>query len=115
MINRKMIPGLRHQYCVPDDVFFAAIDASGGWPVGFRFVGFEHTEQRAAGFCDSPHNDGYWTVIANADDYYLWKLSPLALQRVADAVREAITLPTVNASRLSIRNWRGYRAALAAE
>lgn len=94
MINRKMIPGLRHDYasCTDDGIFFAAIDAVGGWPVGFGFVGFEHTESRAAGFCDSPHNDGMWTVLASADDYYLWKLSSVGIaancgrrSRIADA------------------------------
>lgn len=112
MTGRKMIDGLRHVYCVDDAEFFTAIDAAGGWPVGFRFVGFEHTSERAAGFTDSPHNDGYWTVLASADDYYLWKLTPVALQRVVDAVREAITVPPINASKLHIRTWRGHRAAL---
>ena len=112
MTNRKMIPGLRHQYCVDDDVFFAAIDAAGGWPLGYKFVGFEHTEQRAAGFTNSPYNDGYWTVIASADDYYLWKLSPAALQRIADSVRDEISLSKVNASNIRISNSRGYRAVL---
>lgn len=111
MSNRKMIEGLRHVYCVDDAEFFTAIDAAGGWPVGFRFVGFEHTQTRAAGFTNSPHNDGMWTVLASADDYYLWKLSSVGLQRIADAVRESLTLPPVNVSRLPIRNWRGFRAA----
>ena len=113
MTNRKMIPGLRHDYatCVDDAEFFAAIDAAGGWPVGYKFVGFEHTEQRAAGFTHSPHNDGMWTVLASGDDYYLWKLSSVGLQRIADAVRESLTLPPVNVSKLPIRNWRGFRAA----
>lgn len=114
MSNRKMIPGLRHEYAsVSDDKFFGAIDVTGGWPVGFKFVGFEHTSGRAAGFCNSSQNDGWWTVVASADDYYLWKLSPARLQQIADAVRERITLSGVDASKLHIRNWMGFRAELA--
>jgi hypothetical protein len=93
--------------------FYVAIDASGGWPLGYRYVGFEHTETRAAGFTNSPHNSGYWTVVADADDYYLWKLSPAALQRIADAVVSSIRLPKVNARALLLRNSRGYPATLA--
>jgi hypothetical protein len=111
MNNRKMIPGLRHAYCVDDDVFFQAIDAAGGWPLGFQFVGFEHTTERAAGFTNSPHNDGYWTVIASADDYYIWKLSPDGLQKIIDAALRAIRPPSINTNALSIKSWRGYRAA----
>lgn len=114
MSERKMIPGLRHEYSsMSDDKFFASIDATGGWPVGFKYVGFEHTSERAAGFCNSPNNDGWWTVLASADDYYLWKLSPAALQRIADAAREAITLSKVDAGKLHIRNWMGFRSVLA--
>jgi hypothetical protein len=116
VIDRKMIDGLCHEYAgMGDDKFFTAIDAAGGWPLGYKFVGFEHTERRAAGFCNSPYNDGYWTVIATADDYYLWKLSPAALQRIVNSVRDAISLSTVNARNLRISNSSGYRAALAKE
>lgn len=115
MNNRKMIDGLRHVYCVDMDLFFEAIDAVGGWPVGFEFVGFEHTENRAAGFTNSPHNDGYWTVLASADDYFLWKLSPPVLQRVVDAALRATRIQPVAASKLFIESSRGHRAVLAKE
>lgn len=109
-----MIPGLRHEYAsVSDDKFFTSIDVNGGWPVGFKFVGFEHTTERAAGFCNSPQNDGWWTVVASADDYYLWKLSPARLQEIANAVRSSICLSNVDASKLHIRNFMGFRAELA--
>lgn len=113
MNDRKMIEGLRHAYCVDMDVFFPEIDAAGGWPVGFKFVGFEHTEKRAAGFTNSPSNDGYWTVLASADDYYLWKLSPATLQRIVNAALGAVRLPSIDASTLRIESSRGYRAVLA--
>lgn len=110
-----MRDGLRHvwSWSGNDAEFFARIDETGGWPVGYQFVGFEHSDERAAGFCNSPANSGWWTVIANADDYYLWKLSPAALQSVADAVRSAMTLPRVDATRLGIRNSSGRIAAIA--
>jgi hypothetical protein len=113
MSKRQMIPGLRHEgMSTKDFEFFAAIDAAGGWPVDYRYVGFEHTDTRAAGFCNSPANDGWWTVIASADDYYLWKLSPEALQRIVDATVSAIRLPRVDAQKLHIKNSRGWSAAL---
>lgn len=114
MSQRKMVPGLRHERMgLKDAEFFAHIDANGGWPLGYRYVGFVHSDEREAGFCNSPNNDGWWTVIASADDYYLWKLSPEALQRIVDATVSAIRLPRVDAQKLSIKNWRGWSAALA--
>jgi hypothetical protein len=114
MTSRHMIPGLQHDYasCHDDSIFFAAIDAVGGWPLGYRFVGFEHTDTRAAGFTNSPHNDGWWTVVSSADDYYLWKLSPEALQRITDTVVASIRLPRVDAQKLRIKNSRGHTAVI---
>lgn len=82
-----MREGLAHSnFTLKDSEFFEMIDATGGWPVGYRYVGFEHTDERDAGFCNSPRNTGWWTVVADSDDYYMWKLSAAALQRIADAV-----------------------------
>jgi len=115
-ITRYMVKGLAHEYAgIRDDRFFAAIDATGGWPLGYKFVGFEHTDERAAGFCNSPYNDGWWTILASADDYYLWKLSPEALQRVVDAAITAIRLPRPVASKLWVKNSRGHQAMLSQE
>jgi hypothetical protein len=113
-----MRDGLAHKFlwASDDGKFFAAIDESGGWPVGYRYVGFSHSEGREAGFCNSPNNDGWWTVIASADDYYLWKLSPEALKRVTDAaVRHFIKGLTANTtpSEIWIADSQGYRAATA--
>lgn len=114
-MSRHMISGLRHERMFTKDAdFFAAIDAHGGWPLGYRYVGFVHSDEREAGFCNTPHNDGWWTVVASSDDYYLWKLSPEALQRIVDAAVSAIRLPRLDAQKLRINNWRGYTAALAA-
>lgn len=114
--NKLIREGLCHKSSRTEDgEFFALIDATGGWPVGYRYVGFEHTEERDAGFCNSPQNTGWWTVVADSDDYYMWKLSAAALQRIADAVVSSIRLSAVSASRISIKNSRGYTATIAKE
>ena len=114
--HRMMREGLRHDWSwsSDDSKFFALIDATGGWPVGYTHVGFEHTESRLAGFCKDSRNSGWWTVIANADDYYTWKLSPEALQRIVDASVAASKMTTPKASSVRIVNSRGYRAVVAA-
>lgn len=112
--GRLMRLGLTHRWMEKDAEFFSLIDSTGGWPVGYEHVGFEHTDTRNAGFTNSPHNDGWWTIVASADDYYLWKLSPQALQRIVDATVSAIRLPGVSAQKLYIRNSSGYEAAKAA-
>ena len=105
MSARTMRAGLAHEWQSSGDTgaFFSQIDATGGWPVGFQYVGFEHTDERAAGFTNSPHNDGWWTVVAHADDYYLWKLSDAALQRIADAAIDAIRLPRIDITKVWLR------------
>lgn len=109
--SRLMRPGLAHTSPGLDDgEFFQMIDDTGGWPIGYHFVGFEHTSERAAGFSCSSTNTGWWTTIASADDYYLWKLSPEALQRVVDAAIGAVRLPTPRVGTFSIRGWRGIAA-----
>lgn len=115
-MTRLMRAGLAHEWrwSGDDAAFFAQIDDTGGWPVGYKFVGFEHTAERAAGFTNSPHNDGWWTIVASADDYYLWKLSPEALQRIADSAIRAATITQVDASKAWFKNYRGHRAAIAA-
>lgn len=108
--------GLNHKSMfTTDGEFFALVDATGGWPSGYRYVGFEHTESRKAGFCNSAQNTGWWTIIADVDDYYMWKLSPQALQRIANAVVSSIRLPAVSAGNLWIKNSRGHKATIAKE
>jgi hypothetical protein len=85
MSNRNMRAGLRHtRPGLRTEEFFRMIDETGGWPVGFTFVGFVHSDEREAGFCNSRSNTGWWTVVASSDDYYLWKLSREAVQHIAD-------------------------------
>lgn len=104
----KMQEGLRHQYAgLKDEEFFQLIDATGGWPFGYEYVGFEHTDERKAGFCNTSHNTGWWTVLYHADDYYTWKLSAKGLQRIVDAALERCFVATTKYD-LKIRSWRGY-------
>ena len=102
MSDRKMVPGLNHRWGSRGHAFFKMIDECGGWPLGYQYAGFEHTDARLAGFCNSPHNDGWWTVVASADDYYLWKLSPKALQKIVDVAISNARITAVNAQSLSI-------------
>jgi hypothetical protein len=103
-----MREGLAHTHSGLDDsVFFQMIDETGGWPVGLKYVGFEHTSSRNAGFTNSQGNTGWWTVIASADDYYLWKLSPEALQRVVNSVVAAVRLSTPAVGTFPIRGSMG--------
>ena len=111
--GRLMREGLAHTRPGLDDSdFFQMIDDTGGWPVGLQYVGFEHTCSRLAGFTNSPGNTGWWTVIASADDYYLWKLSPEALQRIVDAAVGAARLSTPKIGTFTIRDSRGGRATI---
>lgn len=109
MTARHMVPGLH--YIASDSELFKLIDKHGGWPVGYQFVGFSHTEGREAGFCNSSHNDGWWTVVASADDYYFWKLSPEAIQRIVDAVHRASTVAKPALRAISFRDSRNWPAA----
>lgn len=115
MSARKMIPGLNYTwgFCGKKAEWFAEIDKHGGWPLGLKYCGFVHTDEREAGFCESPHNDGWWTVIAKADEYYLWKLSPEAVQRIVDAAISASRIQTPEARHLDIRIYGRDRAPLA--
>ena len=101
--GRLMRAGLHHKWSIRSDAeFFKLIDETGGWPIGYDFVGFEHTDERDAGFCRASHNTGWWTVLNSADDYYMWKLSPEAMQRIIDGVVSAcsVTKPTVKGIRI---------------
>lgn len=116
-MTRLMRDGLRHNYPgFPASSFFAAIDATGGWPLGYAYVGFAHTDGREAGFCNSLLNDGWWTILASADDYYLWKLSPEALKRITDtAVDHFLGGLRVNTdpSKMWFKSYRGGKSAIA--
>lgn len=100
--------GLNYPFHMNEAQLFKRVDETGGWPVGYQYIGFEHTDERRAGFCNSPINTGMWTVVASADDYYLSKLSPAAIQRFADAVRNSLRITEVDIERLRVNNARGW-------
>lgn len=85
-----MIEGLRHDlgylFNRRDEQFFEDIDKAGGWPLGYKYVGFEHTSERRAGFTNTPISTGHWTTLYSSDDYYFWKLSDEAKQKIIKSV-----------------------------
>ena len=81
-------PELIHKWCGKEEDFMKAIDTTGGWPLGFKYVSFFHdvAENRWCKFTDQRLQTGWWTTVASADDYYWWKLSP---ERKAKELQEA--------------------------
>lgn len=58
--------------------FMAAIDTTGGWPVGYKYVSFYHAAEYSGRYCkftNDGRNSGWWTVVCTADDYHWYKLS----------------------------------------
>lgn len=116
MSTRLMRPGLSHpSMFATDEQFFKMIDDTGGWPAGYKYAGFEHTDERLAGFTNSCVNSGWWTVVVNEDDYYLWKLSPEKLKRLMD---DAVThflrsiSPNINPESVFHRGSDGRKATI---
>ncbi len=86
----KSIPAkLYHEMRDSDDVFFSRIDAYGGWPVGKKYVMFYHAGERIrpCEFGDNYVRNGWWTTTHSADDYYLWKLSAGAKEKLLQSLR----------------------------
>ena len=72
-----------------DADFMMLIDATGGWPVGYKYVQFYHSAEYAGRTCVFTNigaNTGYYTTVCSADDYYWWKLSD---EKKKDVVKEA--------------------------
>ena len=86
-------PELKHLLGAPEETFLQSIDETGGWPVGYTHVSFYHDGpfgNRYCQFTTYPLNTGWWTTVCNADDYYRWKLSPKALEKIEKEVRRKI-------------------------
>jgi len=107
-----MVKGLHYAWGMNDEKLFALIDQLGGWPVGYKYVGFEHTDEREAGFSNNPNNTGWWTTIFEADDYYLWKLSPKAIERIVEDIHEASWVSRPATEKIKFRNSKGYVAVM---
>lgn len=100
-----MRDGLHHKWGIDLDKFMRMVDETGGWPVGYPYVGFEHTEGREAGFCQSGKGDGWWTVLYSQDDYFMWKLSPQAWERISEAVFRQLVITRPVVERLKVKGW----------
>ena len=74
--------------------FMAAIDKTGGWPVGYKYVQFYHAVENSGRTCIFTNNEvntGWWSTVCMADDYYWWKLSDAKKAEVLkDARRQLI-------------------------
>lgn len=109
MSNELKRAGLAYPWLAnKTDAFMRMIDETGGWPQGFQYVGFAHTDEREASFRNSSSNTGWWTCLYSADDYYLWKLSPAALQRFADAIYRQLTITRPDIAKLRLMTERGW-------
>ena len=98
MTQRKMIQGLTHPHPgYTNTEFFNLIDQFGGWPPTYLYVGFVHSLKREVGFTNNPHNDEYWSVLANKDDYHFSRISQQALDNYAKKIVKQLTLiPPIN-------------------
>ncbi len=86
VVRRELVhtsPGMKM------DEFMRAIDATGGWPVGYTHVSFYHAVEYKGRYCQFttfPLRTGWWTTVCSADDYYYWKLSD---SKKAEILKEA--------------------------
>lgn len=107
MADEMKRDGLAYPWGIKVDEFMRKIDETGGWPLGYQFVGFAHTTEREATFRNSSMNTGWWTFLYSADDYYTWKLSPAALQRIADAIYRQLSIGRPDVTKLRLKTERG--------
>lgn len=90
-----MSDNLTHDWCMSLADFFKRIDECGGWPVGMRYVSFYHQVEsngRPCEFSNDERRDGWWTTVAEADQYYRWKLSPEAMEKIEREIRRKISM-----------------------
>jgi len=87
-------PALIHaSSSMTDAEFFDAIDATGGWPVGYRYVQFYHAMDNAGRTCrftNDSTNTGWWTTICTRDQYLWSRISDSYKLHVAATVRVQI-------------------------
>jgi hypothetical protein len=79
LIRTTLIHGLKLSGDPTKDIdFLKQIDATGGWPIGYKFVSFFHADPPDDRFCKFGNTYlrlPFWTTVLSADDYYWWKLS----------------------------------------
>jgi len=76
-----------------DEKFIEDIDATGGWPVGFKFVSFYHSLEYEGRYCKFGNRylrEPFWTTVISADDYYWAKMSDEAKKKVTNAARKQL-------------------------
>ena len=75
-----------------DDDFFKRVDECGGWPIGMKYVTLQHTveSKRSCYFGNEYRRDEWNTTFKTADDYYLWKLSEEAKDKIRTEERRRI-------------------------
>jgi hypothetical protein len=81
---------LTHKYPgYPLGSFLLDIDNTGGWPIGFKYVSFHHSNKRSCMFGNVPLRTEWWTTICSADDYYWWKISEAKKKLIAHDVERS--------------------------
>jgi len=82
-----MIPGLSLQYGqYATATLYDDIEKIGGWPMEYKYAGFNHSERREVGFTNNPEGNGWWTVVGNKDDYHLSRVSQERLDKYTERV-----------------------------
>ena len=81
---------LQHKWCEPNEDFFKRIDKFGGWPCYKKYVQFYHGDNRDCIFSDEYVRNEWWTTVASSDDYYRWKLSPEAINKIKSEAKEEL-------------------------
>ena len=84
---------LTWQYGETESVFFERIEKLGGWPANAKSVVYRHTGERERPCYFSTLDnvrDDWNTSIYTSDDYYLWKLSDKAKDRLREQGRQEI-------------------------
>ena len=91
---QEVKPTLYHLWCEPLEKFLQRIDEFGGWPVNAKQVIYKHTgeTQRPCYFSTTEREvrDEWNTTVCFADDYYRWKLTPAAIEKVRKEVKQEL-------------------------
>lgn len=78
--------GLYQIWMEPNEVLFARIDECGGWPWNAKSIVMKHTGcggPRPCYFSTAENIRNEWnTSVATADEYYFWKLSDKAKEKL---------------------------------
>lgn len=91
MSNKKE---LFHIWSDKDEDFLKRIDEFGGWPCKAKSVIMRHSceTERPCYFSEADYEirDEWNTTIMLADKYYLWKLSPEAITKIKQEIKDKL-------------------------